>query len=682
MNRVEPCPETHETQCTAGRGKCDLRWLSRSNLAIVATMIVWTGVIALLAVWYLANQRANYSEMARNYARATHEKDLIYRRWNASHGGVYTLVTEKNQPNPYLVAKEREVVTPSGRVLTLVNPAYMTRQVHELAENANAIRAHITSLQPLNPKNTPDAWETQALEAFADGTTEVSKVFDEGGEPIVRLMRPLLVEHGCLKCHGDQGYRLGDVRGGISVSVPVGEVKMGLAHQTRIALAGYALCCCSGLIGIGCAGWWFAQNLAERKRWEQSLRSATEAAVAATRAKSEFLANMSHEVRTPMTAILGFSDLLTESAATESDRRNAVQTIRRNGQHLLGLINDILDLSKIEAGKLDVEHTTCHTRRLLFDVADLLKGKAEEKELALRIESDGPIPETITSDPARLKQALVNLVGNAVKFSERGVVRIVASCDPQAETISFAVIDQGVGMTPEQVARLFQPFTQVDASTSRRFGGTGLGLVISKRIAELLDGDVTVASVPGRGSVFTLIVATGPLEGVQMVAAPDPRPSSVEVPTPAGDLPRIRGRVLLVEDGQDNQRLLTILLEKAGAEVTLAENGLTGVEKVLSAMTEGRPFGIVLMDMEMPVMDGYTATRQLRDQGYLGQIVALTAHAMKGQLAKCLAAGCDHYLSKPIRRELLIREVAARMGRRSTWASSLELEETKSHRTP
>lgn len=235
MNRAKSCRESHEPHPIADRGKHDLRWLSRSNLAIVATTIAWTGAIGLLTVWYLTNQRANYSEMARNYARAAHEKDLIYRRWNASHGGVYTLVTEKNLPNPYLVANEREVVTPSGRVLTLVNPAYMTRQVHELAENTHAIDAHITSLQPLNPENTPDTWEAQALERFADGTAEVNEIFDEDGEPIVRLMRPLLVEPSCLKCHGDQGYHLGDVRGGISVSVPVGEVKAGLAEGAQLS---------------------------------------------------------------------------------------------------------------------------------------------------------------------------------------------------------------------------------------------------------------------------------------------------------------------------------------------------------------------------------------------------------------------------------------------------------------
>jgi len=239
----------------------------------------------------------------------------------------------------------------------------------------------------------------------------------------------------------------------------------------------------------------------------------------------------------------------------------------------------------------------------------------------------------------------------------------VASCDRANQTISFAVSDSGIGMTPEQMTRLFQPFAQADAATSRRFGGTGLGLVITRQIAQLLGGDVTVRSAPGQGSTFTLSVTTGPLEGVQMVNASDPRPTAVEAPAAASSLPRIDGRVLLVEDGPDNQRLLTVFLRKAGAEVALAENGQEAVEKALAALATGQPFGVILMDMQMPVMDGLTATRLLRERGYQGPIVALTAHAMEGELEKCLAAGCDHYLSKPIARDVLIREVAARMKR-------------------
>jgi signal transduction histidine kinase/ActR/RegA family two-component response regulator len=391
------------------------------------------------------------------------------------------------------------------------------------------------------------------------------------------------------------------------------------------------------------------------------LAEATARAEAATRAKSEFLANMSHEIRTPMTAILGFSELMLDPQADASEKLNATLTVRRNGQHLLQLINDILDLSKIEAGRLDIERVSCPTRSIVYDVVTLLHPKAEENALAIRVRSETPIPADIHTDPTRLKQALVNLVGNAIKFSENGEVAIALRCDRPSETMTFDVIDHGIGMNTEQIERIFRPFTQADNSTTRRFGGTGLGLTITRRIAELLGGDVSVMSAPGRGSTFSLRISTGPLAGVQMVQAADPTPTTVALPPAAEKLPTIKGRVLLAEDGMDNQRLLRAILRKAGATVEVAENGQVAVDKAWTATESGRPFGVILMDMQMPVMDGYTATRALRAAGYTGPIVALTAHAMTGELDRCLEAGCDHYLAKPIDRALLVREVALRM---------------------
>jgi signal transduction histidine kinase/ActR/RegA family two-component response regulator len=398
------------------------------------------------------------------------------------------------------------------------------------------------------------------------------------------------------------------------------------------------------------------------------LKVASKAAEAASGAKSAFLANMSHELRTPMTAILGFSDMLLDPSATHSDRLNAVQTVRRNGRHLLSLINDILDLSRIEAGKLELERTPVCTRRLLGDVLDLLSQRALERNIRLSAEIEGQIPQQITTDPTRLKQALVNLAGNSVKFTQRGGVRLVVACEPAAERISFRVIDTGVGMTPEQLSRLFQPFTQADASTTRLFGGTGLGLTITKRLANLLGGDVTVQSEHGRGSEFTLTVATGPLAGAQWVTSSDPAPATVETPTDAQPLPQLEGRVLLVEDGPDNQRLISFVLRKAGAQVDVVENGELGVQAATDADAAGQPYALVLMDMQMPVMDGYQAARRLRELGYRRQVIALTAHAMRGEMDKCLAAGCDHYLTKPIDRAALIRELADRMHKPSQGA--------------
>ncbi|MEM6507615.1 MAG: ATP-binding protein, partial [Planctomycetota bacterium] len=272
---------------------------------------------------------------------------------------------------------------------------------------------------------------------------------------------------------------------------------------------------------------------------------------------------------------------------------------------------------------------------------------------------DGPIPGAIMTDPTRLKQALVNLVGNAIKFTEAGGVTVTARHLPEEQQIVFDIKDTGIGMTPQQIAKLFKPFSQADASTTRRFGGTGLGLTITSQIARILGGGVDVASEPGRGSTFTMTIQTGDLHGVAMIDTIPPRAPTT--PNDAG-LPHLTGHVLVVEDGLDNQRLIKHVLKKAGAEVTICENGLDGMNAALAGDEKGRPFGLVLMDMHMPVMNGYTAASELRERGYTGQIVALTANAMSDEMDKCLDAGCDFYLTKPIDRPVFLREVARRMG--------------------
>jgi CheY-like chemotaxis protein/anti-sigma regulatory factor (Ser/Thr protein kinase) len=333
--------------------------------------------------------------------------------------------------------------------------------------------------------------------------------------------------------------------------------------------------------------------------------------------------------------------------------------IQKGSVHLLQLVNDILDLSKIEAGKLELEQATVPVRQLAREVLDLLTQRAEDKGLSLSFAIDGGIPDQILTDPVRLKQALVNLVGNAIKFTDRGSIRITASADREKEQITFAVSDTGIGIDAEAITRLFQPFMQADNSMTRRFGGTGLGLAITRRIAELLGGTITVASVPGQGSTFYLTVSTGSLDGVQIVHAADPFAATPA--TRPKTLPTIDGRVLIVDDSRDNLELLVTLLERAGAEVSTASDGKEGLDETLRAWKAGLPYNVVLMDMQMPVLDGYTAVRQLRAAGYAGQIIALTAHAMRGELDRCLEIGCDHYLSKPIQREDLIREVAFRV---------------------
>jgi len=388
------------------------------------------------------------------------------------------------------------------------------------------------------------------------------------------------------------------------------------------------------------------------------LREARAAAESASQAKSDFLASASHEIRTPMTAVLGFADVLIANQQDE-ESLHAALTIKRNGEHLLDIVNSILDLSKIEAGRLQVELMRCSPHQIVADIVHLLSVRAESKGLRLKAEFQGEVPATIRTDPTRLRQILLNLVGNAIKFTDRGVIRLRVQLQ-QSEAgprLRFSVIDQGIGMTREQLEQLFQPFTQGDVSMARRFGGTGLGLVISKRLAELLGGDlVCTQSAPGRGTTFAVTIATGSLDGACLVRSGDDHAptSAASSPEPPlwGSTP-LSCRILLADDSPDNQDLVSFVLRKAGADVALASNGQQALDMALRAKAKGQPFDVVLMDMQMPVLDGYAATRCLRARDYHGSIIALTAHAMPEELEKCLAAGCDAYATKPINHKLI-----------------------------
>jgi len=409
------------------------------------------------------------------------------------------------------------------------------------------------------------------------------------------------------------------------------------------------------------------RDLTQRRQTQLELADSKRAAEAANRAKTDFLANMSHEIRTPMTAILGFADLLMSPNLSQREQRRHLQTIRHNGQVLLELINDILDLSKIEAGRMVIEPIDCSAWDVVEDVAALMRIRAEEKGLELQVEYEFPLPQTVRTDPVRLRQILTNLVSNAIKFTDQGSVRIAVRCTaPQgtasqetAPRMAFAVADTGIGMKPEEMTRLFQPFTQIDASSARRFGGTGLGLSISKHLAEKLGGDIQVRTQLGAGSTFTLRIDPGPLQGVTTLNEP---PTRKVQPRDAAEGPQFSGRVLLAEDGRDIQELIGFVLGGTGLEVELAENGCIARRKALASVADGRPYGLILMDIQMPEVDGYEATRQLRRDGWYGPIIALTAHAMAGDCERCLQAGCDDYLTKPIDRGKLLSTVGRHLG--------------------
>lgn len=391
----------------------------------------------------------------------------------------------------------------------------------------------------------------------------------------------------------------------------------------------------------------------------QAMEKVCEATQAASRAKSQFLANMSHEIRTPLNAILGFTDLLLKGMhrGDEAETREYLETIYSSGNHLLELINDILDLSKIEAGHMRVEKVCCSPQAIVADAMSVLRARAAEKGLSFQAEWPDGLPATIHTDPTRLRQLLVNLLGNAVKFTESGGVRVVARLSPPGPNrrLAFEIIDTGIGIAPDKLESIFDAFVQADNSVTRRFGGTGLGLAISRRIAAALDGELRVRSQVGAGSTFTATIDPGALEGVAILPAPPDDALASAGAYAAATLPTLPPcRILVVEDGSANRKLFRLVLTKAGADVTVAENGQIGVD-----LANRQAFDLILMDMQMPVLDGYSATRALRQRGTQVPIIALTAHAMSGDEQKCREAGCSAYLSKPVNSDLLLRTVVA-----------------------
>ncbi|PQO26296.1 ATP-binding protein [Blastopirellula marina] len=391
------------------------------------------------------------------------------------------------------------------------------------------------------------------------------------------------------------------------------------------------------------------------------LLAAQHRAESANDAKSRFLATMSHELRTPMTAILGFTENLLESPDYGSleERNETLNTILRNGEHLLGLIDDVLDLSKIEAGRTEIQNEYCSPGRIANEVVGILKKRAAARRLNLSVRCKTPIPAEIETDPLRLRQILINLVGNALKFTEKGGVTLELSStfgDVGRRMLRFRVADTGTGIPSDKLETIFEPFMQGDNTTSRSYGGAGLGLPISRRLAELMGGTLIVESSMGQGSAFTLSIPVGDIEGVPFVESIEECMTSLTQPSHEMP-PHIDANVLVVEDSRDAQLLVRTILERAGATVKLATNGVEALEAVDNAAQAAEPFDVIIMDMQMPIMDGFTATQKLRKLGCTLPIIALTAQAMEEDRQRCLDVGCSDYQTKPIHRKTLLKKL-------------------------
>ena len=365
-------------------------------------------------------------------------------------------------------------------------------------------------------------------------------------------------------------------------------------------------------------------------------------------ARARFLATMSHEIRTPLTAILGFAELLLESPEPDPARmRESLELISDNGQYLLKILNEVLDYSRIEAGKLALEAQAYSPAELLEELRALMRVRAEAKGLELKLDLDAGLPASLQGDSTRLRQILLNLIGNAVKFTHEGCVCVRAQVANQK--LQVFVDDTGIGLPPGDVERIFDAFEQGDASDARAYAGTGLGLAISRSLARLMGGDIGALRRPQGGSRFVVT-----LPAITQV----PAGATVVPGSPLANGGRLRGHVLLVEDNATNRTLARLLLEDMGVTVEEAEDGHAALRLAKAARDAGALHDAVLMDIQMPGLDGYAATRALREGGYTLPIIALTAHALEEHREKCLAAGCDDYCPKPIDRNELFRILA------------------------
>ena len=610
---------------------------------------IWCLLLLALLQRAMRNEESHATELARLQARTLCAQMMDTRAWNAAHGGVYVRESAYGAANPWIPAEMRHAALANGESLVLVNPAYMSRQIAERSSTRGA-RLRITSSKPLRPENRADAWEEAALHAIVLGQQEVFKL-EESPAQNFRYMAPLRAEADCLPCHADN--KLHEVRGGISVTLEAGPFLQTIQEYNAALGYTYTLMGLAGIAGIGSLS--FAINrkrlLAEHK--EQM--------------KSAFLANMSHDMRTPLTGIMGMAELL-QDAADETKKRQACRYLRSAAAALLDMVTDITTHAALDAGKLQCAQQAFPLRESLESCLDLFRPACAEKGLTLVLDMAAGLPPIVVGDAFRLRQALGNLVGNAVKFTQRGGIRVEVEGEGAADgktcLLRLRVRDSGPGIAPEEQAHIFERFAQGRRGQMHDTPGTGLGLAITRELAGLMRGSLTLESAPGAGSCFTLSVRCA-----LPAQAEDARPSGEEATTPPHTRPAAPAgapkalRIVVAEDNKVSAHFLREVLQQAGHSVAVACDGFEAL-----TLLRSRPADLAILDVRMPGMSGPELVELIR-RGKAGvdpalPIISITASRSEEAHARLTQLGVHLQAEKPLSAQQLLQLTKSACGRR------------------
>ena len=638
-----------------------MKFIKKNKTHLIIINAAWTVLIAISLFYNIYIVNKHNTQLVKNVAAAFFREIQTTRAWNASHGGVYVPITATTQPNQYLSVKNRDLTTTTGLKLTKINPAFMTRQISEInASKPDNIQFRMTSLNPIRPKNKPVPWESKALNSFEEGKKSYFQFDNE--KQAYHYMGPLWVKEACLKCHAQQGYKLGEIRGGISVIVPKG-LNMGNDDLSITSLIIMHISVWFIGIIMSILFWKYRERQLKKLSDEQNitkeqnivLEATTKKAEAASIAKSQFLANMSHEIRTPINGILGSLELLTHTKDID-EQKKLIHISRNSGETLMTLIQDILDISKIEAGKFIINFIDFNLYTVVDELIPKHTMKAAKKNIEFIFRIPPDIPLHLTGDPDRLKQIIDNLCSNAIKFTEKGVICLIVERILEKDkmiNLKFIVRDTGIGISNDNQEKLFNTFTQADSSITRNYGGTGLGLAISKNLTELMGGSINVKSELGHGAEFWIEL---PL--FKQVIVDEETDKEIDKMQHINTQPNHeKYRILIVDDIETNRIILEENLKIWGFQFETASSGKEALELLIKAKNKNMPFHIGLIDYMMPEMDGIELAHLIKNDKTIKDIklIMLSSADIQNPEKQFKLMDFHGYFAKPIRSKILLK---------------------------